>query len=1296
MLHPSTRTVFVLAFLLHNILAFSQNPDCPNATFFKTLGSANQAEFGTVLIGSTDGNLYLAGRNGLKTFIQKTSPSGNPIWYREFQISPFESLTLIQLIEDSEGMLLGCGTHALFAGVSRGVVFRYNPVSNTVIWSRSVVSSNPSAAGILEKSTDGSFVYYQNLNLPNGQNDIEILNLERNTGNIIPAFANRYEHISYDVIAKMVDVDGSLYALGTSESVDSFQNNKRMLLLTRLNPVSGVPIWAKLAHISSASTFAFVANDLIADGNDLLCAYVGNEHGGPNQVYLLKTNTDEMFPWGKKYDVDASNIRVISVPDGFILSGQRSNGWQYFAFKVDKNGDMVWGRELGYGVPGGGAPPVFGPDQSVVIGDSLYITGSVDIGLTNVLLWKMYTDGTMADSCSQITDLNIEVTALSGPIAGPITLHHLLSTATANSINMSWTSTGGLPENEVCPNCTVPDPCPEDNDFAVEILGISCSGGFVNMNLRICELAGGEVPPLSISFYNANPFTEPADKLGTYDYNQSGPDSCVVLQLVNLENLFGANAIQSGAQIFAVVNDLGFAFTPFDPADFPLSDLEECDYANNLDSITVALPTPPALNIGPDISICANEAAVLDAGPGFFRYQWSNGSTTQTTTVMFPGQYRITATDFCGSRQFDTISIVVQPLSLLQENAEFCPGKSVTVRGFTFNQAGIFQRTIPGQNGECDTSATFFISQLPYEERIEVINFCPFQTVTINGVVYDHSGLVRDTVPSATTCDTIVFYFLNQLPLPFRTYNFEICPGDSVVFNGQVYYQTIAFTDTLRSTGFGCDTVAYVAINLLQQIIAFDTIQFCPGSSVVINGQSYTQPGAVQISLPSSVGECDTLLTYTLEWLPAPMRDETLLFCQGSSVDIGGQTYTQPGTVLLTIPGSGGGCDTLVTYTLAWLPQPTRSETLEFCAGESISLGGQTYTQPGTVNLIQPGLGGDCDTLVTYTLQYLIPPPSNMSLICPPQINVATSVAAGGVLVNYNQATAASDCVCPGIAINLSGGLPSGNFFPIGDTQVCFAAQDSCASVSSCCFLVRVTEEDPCDTKTSGCIKYDLLSISADAKQRLTYRIRVTNNCNSELIYTAIQLPNGATATSPVNLSNYLAPSGREYAVRNPNYSPFYSIRFKPNATGISNGQSDVFEYTLPAQVNPTFIHITTRVAAQTFHAAHLNVFNCPLASSNRNEEPQYLDGPGLQPDRILLFPNPSSGDLFADLSRWEVEMLNMRVIDAQGRLCQSFTMSAGSEIQAIPIQKLPPGLYFLEIVSETGARETARFMIQR
>jgi hypothetical protein len=153
----------------------------------------------------------------------------------------------------------------------------------------------------------------------------------------------------------------------------------------------------------------------------------------------------------------------------------------------------------------------------------------------------------------------------------------------------------------------------------------------------------------------------------------------------------------------------------------------------------------------------------------------------------------------------------------------------------------------------------------------------------------------------------------------------------------------------------------------------------------------------------------------------------------------------------------------VVTYKLELLPEPTRAETIKFCIGESVTLGGVVYTQPGTVVLTAPASVG-CDTIVTYTLEYLDASAvdSNHQL---PAIVVCQRAfrRQSGAVVTYHAASASSDCPCPGIDVTLSAGLASGSTFPMGNTQVCYTAQDVCGQTKSCCFNVSVAEENPCD-----------------------------------------------------------------------------------------------------------------------------------------------------------------------------------------------------------------------------------------
>ncbi|MBX2890571.1 MAG: HYR domain-containing protein [Saprospiraceae bacterium] len=365
------------------------------------------------------------------------------------------------------------------------------------------------------------------------------------------------------------------------------------------------------------------------------------------------------------------------------------------------------------------------------------------------------------------------------------------------------------------------------------------------------------------------------------------------------------------------------------------------------------------------------------------------------------------------------------------------------------------------------------------------------------------------------------------------------------------------------------------------------------------------------------------------------------------------------------------------------------------------------------------------DCIATVTVNPPAPcssptPPSGDTLVinCPPDL---TTVATGstGTNVTFNAPVATTTCPS-GATVTQISGPTSGSQFPVGTTEVCFAATDTCGNADTCCFKVIVNTAPPtptnCDEKIIGCIKYELLDITLDANKNRTYRIRVTNNCASKMVYTAFQLPNGIVAKAPANNSIYTAPSGREYAVRNPNFSPFYSIRFMSSGPdSISNGQSDIFSYTLPPQIAPDYIHVIVRVTPKVFYEAHLNTFDCvPIVnatSPGQVDKQHYADATQLDdgaeaqndatqalPDAPLkVYPNPSAGSLSVDLSPWKGQSVKVLLMNGQGNAISILNTEANNAPFSFDVAgDLPKGLYFIQVVPSQGNRKVQQFILQR
>ncbi len=240
--------------------------------------------------------------------------------------------------------------------------------------------------------------------------------------------------------------------------------------------------------------------------------------------------------------------------------------------------------------------------------------------------------------------------------------------------------------------------------------------------------------------------------------------------------------------------------------------------------------------------------------------------------------------------------------------------------------------------------------------------------------------------------------------------------------------------------------------------------------------------------------------------------------------------------------------------------------------------------------------------------------------------------------------------------------------------------------------------EDACDVKVNGCMKYEILTITEDAGKNRTYRIRVTNNCSNKLCYFAVQVPDGIQAIDPLNNTIFTSEGGRAYAVRSPNFSPFYSVRYSPTTDSIVNGQSDIFEYTLPAQADPTYIHVTVRLATQVYYEAHLNTFYCPIGQTLNGTKPKTYDKsvvPSAGTLSCTISPNPNAGAFELNLSEVVESGTMLRITDYAGRLVLEQQTEAGNKHQTVQAGDLPAGLYFLQVVSDGKVLAVEKFVKQ-
>ncbi|MEQ1745426.1 MAG: M43 family zinc metalloprotease, partial [Saprospiraceae bacterium] len=345
-------------------------------------------------------------------------------------------------------------------------------------------------------------------------------------------------------------------------------------------------------------------------------------------------------------------------------------------------------------------------------------------------------------------------------------------------------------------------------DAALSVKQTHCTTNQIEVRLQVCNIGLATLPAgTPLRFYLGDPTAAAAVRLPVTAAltNTVPPDSCAEIPVLLPKNL--------GQPIFVVVNDNGSQPTPFAlPADFPLTNTVECNYANNLASFELPLPPPPPA-LGPDVAVCENGVWTFSASAGFQQYRWSNLSADSTITVYEPGTYWVEATDHCGQTYRDTVVVTVAPAGIvsLGPDRRICADSVIQFQatpGFAeyswFPDADLSCSDCPDPVATLSQSRTYTI------QAKNLLGCFSFDTVRVE------VGFAQNTAEQRT-----------------------VCAGDSVLIFGNYQTMTGAYAQTFSAAN-GCDSVHTISLAVLPVFQTAEALQICAGDSVLIFGNYQT------------------------------------------------------------------------------------------------------------------------------------------------------------------------------------------------------------------------------------------------------------------------------------------------------------------------------------------------------------------------------------------------------------------------------------------------------------------------
>jgi putative IMPACT (imprinted ancient) family translation regulator len=369
--------------------------------------------------------------------------------------------------------------------------------------------------------------------------------------------------------------------------------------------------------------------------------------------------------------------------------------------------------------------------------------------------------------------------------------------------------------------------------------------------------------------------------------------------------------------------------------------------------VTLTLNVNAAVTGAQTITICNNQLP----------YTW-NGNTYNAA-----GTYKDTLISTAGCDSIVTLTLNVNAAVTGSQTMTICNSQlPYTWNGNVYNAAGTYKDTLTSAAG-CDSIVTLTLNVNTAVTGSETVTICNSQLpYTWNGNTYNAAGTYKDTLISASGCDSIVTLTLNVNAAVTGSQTVTICNNQlPYTWNGNVYNAAGTYKDTLISTS-GCDSIVTLTLNVNAAVTGAQTVTICNNQlPYTWNGNTYNAAGTYKDTLIGASG-CDSIVTLTLNVNAAVTGSQTVTICNSQlPYTWNGNTYNAAGTYKDTLI-SAAGCDSIVTLTLNVNAAVTGAQTVTICNSQLPYIwNGNTYNAAGTYKDTLISAAG-CDSIVTLTL----------------------------------------------------------------------------------------------------------------------------------------------------------------------------------------------------------------------------------------------------------------------------------------------------------------------------------------
>jgi len=280
--------------------------------------------------------------------------------------------------------------------------------------------------------------------------------------------------------------------------------------------------------------------------------------------------------------------------------------------------------------------------------------------------------------------------------------------------------------------------------------------------------------------------------------------------------------------------------------------------------------------------------------------------------------------------QLETVNEITR-----HDTIDICQNDSIQVFGEWIFRDTVLQQTYMSSSG-CDSIQAVLVAVAELAENILSLNLCEGDSIYLYDNWYKEEGTYDLIVLNFEDCDSIIYLEIISLE-SYTTYDTIIaCVGDTIDIQGELFTETDNIQEILSAYN-GCDSVSNTFLNFVDTLKSTEEVILCPGDSVLINGEWVKAKGQFETIHKSILG-CDSIHYINVNYVAEPPIPETDVDCESLEIILSidsqsewSPTWSNGDTSYQTISSNGSmeatlklftfpNCEKQITITLPTLP----------------------------------------------------------------------------------------------------------------------------------------------------------------------------------------------------------------------------------------------------------------------------------------------------------------------------------------------------------------------------------------